>query len=190
MDFDVNNQLGAPDNGEENSSVEPNMTEETSEVRARGQESQQPQEEASLRSLLMDFMRTQSESLKVIKENLEENRREQNEKFDQQKEETNESFKIINEKFDRQKEEIKEEINQKFNKINENFNNHKEDVKRQMAEQLALIQAEMRDYKTSCDDKISEFLKKQEDATKELKDDTTKRFDEVWDCLLYTSRCV
>ena len=43
MDFDVNNQLGAPDNTEENS-VEPNMAEETSEVRARGQQSQQPQE--------------------------------------------------------------------------------------------------------------------------------------------------
>ena len=36
MDFDVNNQLGVPDNGKENSSVEPNMTEEMSEVRARG----------------------------------------------------------------------------------------------------------------------------------------------------------
>ena len=69
MNFNINNQLGVPDNGEENSTVEPNMTEETSEVRVRGQESQQPQEEASLRSLLMDFMRTQSENLKTINEN-------------------------------------------------------------------------------------------------------------------------
>ena len=57
--------------------------------------------------------------------------------------------------------------------MNEKLDNHKEEVKRQMAEQLAQIQAEMRDYKTSCDDKISEVLKKQEDATKEIKDDTT-----------------
>ena len=39
----------------------------------------------------------------------------------------------------------------------------------------------MRDYKTSCDDKISEVLKKQEDATREIKDDTTKKFEEVWE---------
>ena len=36
MNFDINNQLGVPDNGEENSSVEPNMTEETSERGDRG----------------------------------------------------------------------------------------------------------------------------------------------------------
>ena len=67
------------------------MTEETSEVRARGQESQQPQEEVTLRSL-MDFMR--------------EVRREQNEKFEKQKEETNENLKVINDKFDQQNENI------------------------------------------------------------------------------------
>ena len=111
----------------------------------QGQESQQPQEsqqqgEVTLQSL-MDFMRTQSESLKVIRENLEENRKKEiNEKFDQQKEE-------INQRFDQQ--------NEKFNTLEEKLDHHKEDVKQQMAEQLALIQSEMRDHKTSCDDKIS-----------------------------------
>ena len=35
---------------------------------------------------------------------------------------------------------------------------------RLMAEQLTLIRSEMRDYKTSCDDKISEVQKKQEEV--------------------------
>ena len=137
------------------------MTEETSEVRARGQESQQPQEEVTLRSL-MDFMRTQSESLKVINEKFDQQKEEINEKFDQQKEEINEKFEkqkeeingtiaVINEKFDKQ--------NEKFDKINEKLDSHRKEVKRKMAEQIAEIQAEMRDHKTICDDKVSEVLK-------------------------------
>ena len=55
------------------------------------------------------------------------------------------------------------------------------DVYKRQAEHLAQIQAEMRDYKTICDDKVSEVLKKQEDTIKELKDDNTKRFEEVWE---------
>ena len=75
-------------------------------------------------------------------------------------------------------------IRDRLNTLEEKLDNHKEDVKRQMAEQLAQIQSEMRDCKTSCDDRISEVLKKQEDATREIKDDTTKKFEEVWELSL------
>ena len=56
MNFEINNQQGVPDNEGEDSPIESQMTEEMSNVRARGQESQ-PQEEVTLRAL-MDFMRT------------------------------------------------------------------------------------------------------------------------------------
>ena len=88
------------------------MTEETSEVRARGPGSQQ-QGEVTLQSL-MDFM---SKKFEVINDNLEEVRREQNEKFEKQKEETNKSFKVISENL----EEVKREQNEKFDKQNEKF---------------------------------------------------------------------
>ena len=176
MDFDVNNQLGAPDNGEENSSVEPNMTEETSEVRARGQESQQPQEsqqqgEVTLQSL-MDFMR--------------EVRREQNEKFDQQKEEINQRFDKQNEKL----EENKREQNEKLDKMNEKLDNHKEEVKQQMAEQFTQFRTEIREYKNTWNVDGNEVQKKQEEVMIENYEDVRKVQDTDNTCLLYTSRCV
>ena len=87
MDFDINNQQGVPGVEREESPTYSQMTEETSDVRARGQESQQqqqPQEEITLRAL-MDFMIKQkeetSESLRIINENFREIRREQKENF-------------------------------------------------------------------------------------------------------------
>ena len=103
MNFDINNQQGVPDVEREESPTYSQMTEETSDVRARGQGSQQqPQEEVTLRAL-MDFMRKQKEE---INENFIEIRREQNEKFEK-----------LEEKFEKQK----EEINEKFEEQNENF---------------------------------------------------------------------
>ena len=110
MSFDINNQLGIPDNGEENSTVEPNMTEETSDVRARGQESQQPQEEVTLRSL-MDFM---SKKFEENKREQDEIRREQAENFAEIRREQAENNKLLSEKLDMHKEEVKQKMAEQF----------------------------------------------------------------------------
>ena len=62
MNFDINNQQGVPDNEREESPIESQMTEETSDVRERGQEpQQQPQDEVTLRSL-MNFLNETEEN--------------------------------------------------------------------------------------------------------------------------------
>ena len=107
------------------------MTEETSEVRVRGQESQQLQEEASLRSLLMDCMREQNENFKVIIE-----------KIDQQKKE-------LNERFDEHFKEIKEVIDEGSDKFNKNLDSYTEEITQHMNEQFTLFRTEIREYKNT-----------------------------------------
>ena len=142
MSFDINNQLGIPNNGEGN------MTEYTSDVRARGLESQQ-REEVTLQSL-MDFMRTQKEEI--------------NEKFEKQKEEINGTLTVINEKFDKQ--------NEKFDKLNDKLDSHKEEVKQHMNEQFTLLRTEIREYRSTWNEGGSEVLKKQEeDVNKNYEDE-------------------
>ena len=161
MNFQVNNPQGVPDNKDDDSPIKSQMTEETSNIRARGQESQ-PQEEVTLRAL-MDFMNEKFDK--------------QNEKFEKQKEEANESLKVINEnnlkvineKFDKQNEkleEVRREQNENNKVLSEKLDKHKEEVMQQMAEQITLLRTEIREYTSTWNDNRSEVQQKQEDVNK------------------------
>ena len=78
------------------------------DVYKRQQESQQSQEEVTLRSL-MDFMRTQSKNLQVTNENLKimnEKLDKRNEKLEENKREQNENIAVIKENLEENRTKI------------------------------------------------------------------------------------
>ena len=100
------------------------MTEETSEVRARGQESQQQQEEVTLRSL-MDFMSEmfdeQNNYFKNLNERFEEFDKNLDEHFAKQKEMFDTHFAKQKENFIEFRKEFNKDLDEHFNKQNEQF---------------------------------------------------------------------
>ena len=136
------------------------QTEETSDVRARGQESQQPQEEVTLRTL-MDF-------LNEIRREQSETRREQNEKFEKQKEEANENLKVINEKFDKLEEKLdkhKEEVTQIRAEMREHMNTYDQKINEVQKQQDETI----KELKNDTDKKFGELRETREIDRQELK---------------------
>ena len=150
MNFDINNQQGLPDNEREESPIESQMTEETSDIRARGQESQQPQEEVTLRAL-MDFM----------SKKFEETRREQ-------KEEISENLRVINENFT----EIRREQAENNKVLSEKLDKHKEEVTQQMTELFTMLRTDIREHMNTWNDNRNEVQKKQEE-------DVNKNYEDV-----------
>ena len=115
-------QQGVPDNEGEDSPIESKMTEETSNVRARGQESQ-PQEEVTLHSL-MDFMKEirgeRNDHFRAINEKLDKRLDKQNEKSDK----LGESYKLLFEKMDNYTTAVTQQMTyseSRFFKVNEFF---------------------------------------------------------------------
>ena len=113
VDFEVNNQIGVVDTGEDTTPSEMNSVENPEKERARGP-AHQPREMDF--QLLMDFIRQQNE----------ETRTQINEKLEKQEE----NNKQINEKLERQEENNKQ-INEKLEKQNEKLDKQKDEIKRQ-----------------------------------------------------------